>query len=314
VIRAAGGVLWRPPAQEIEIAVVHRPRYDDWSLPKGKLNPGEHFLLGAVREVREETGLTVRVGRRLTTTSYEVAGEPKEVDYWAMEVVGGQFVPGDEVDQLRWLAPAAAKSVLSSPHDANVIDALMAAPVATTPVLVVRHGRAGHADSWNGDDTLRPLDEGGSKQAATLADLLPVYLPTRILTAARVRCVDTVRPLAERLGLELEIDPDFSEDSHADDPERMAARLRRLAAAGQAVVVCSQGGVIPDTVILLAEQDGVPLPARAARKGSIWALHFTADGTAVAADYYPDPSRPAAPAAALASRVMGSAGHGARSS
>ncbi len=303
MIRAAGGVPWRHTQDAsdggIEIAVVHRPRYDDWSLPKGKLDSGEHPLLGAVREVREETGLTVRVGRRLATTAYDVAGEPKEVDYWAMEAVDGQFVPGEEVDELRWMSPDDARSAQTNQHDAGVIDSLLGAPWDTTPVIVVRHGRAGDADSWRGDDSLRPLEEAGRQQANTLAELLPVYLPTRILSADRVRCVDTVRPLAQRLGLEIDIDQAFSEDSHSDDPERMAHRLRTLAAAGEPVVVCSQGGVIPDTVTLLARRDGVSLPSQAARKGSIWTLHFTTHSTLVAADYYPDPRRPAAPAASV---------------
>lgn len=308
MIRAAGGVPWRhaPSDGEVEIATVHRPRYDDWSLPKGKLNPDEHPLLGAVREVREETGLATRVGRRLRTTSYSVAGEPKTVDYWAMEVLGGEFTPGDEVDELRWLAPAAASSMLSNPQDPAVVDAFMAAPVDTTAVLLVRHGRAGDSDLWNGDDTLRPLDETGRQQAETLADLLPAYLPTRVLSADRVRCVDSVRPVAERLGVSLEIDSDFSEDSHAEDPDRMANRLRALAAVGEAVVVCSQGGVIPDTVTLLAQHDGVTLTAHAARKGSIWALHFGAGGILVAADYYPRPGRQNSPAAVAAPNTIAS--------
>jgi len=310
MIRAAGGVPWRwaPTGGAsgievgIEVGIVHRPRYDDWSLPKGKLDPDEHPLLGAVREVREETGLTARVGRWLTTISYTVAGVPKTVDYWAMEVLGGQFTAGEEIGRLRWLTPAAARPVLTNAQDGDVIEALLAVPCATTAVLVVRHGRAGRSSSWNGDDALRPLDETGRRQAERFAELLPVYRPARVLTAHQVRCVDSVRPLAERLDVALEVDPDFSEDSHAEDPERMAGRLRSLATAGEPVVVCSQGGVIPDTVTLLAQHDQVTLPAQAARKGSIWALHFTADGRLAGADYYPRPAKPVAPATRQADR------------
>src|SRR3712207_1183187 len=104
LVRAAGGALWRPSADGgIETAVVHRPKYDDWSLPKGKLDAGEHALAAAVREVGEETGLAVVVGRRSLRTEYEVPEGPKRVDYWLMRVVGGRFVPCDEVDGLRWL-------------------------------------------------------------------------------------------------------------------------------------------------------------------------------------------------------------------
>ncbi|MGB9376343.1 MAG: NUDIX hydrolase [Mycobacteriales bacterium] len=285
------------PGGDIEIAVVHRPRYDDWSLPKGKLDDGEHPLLAAVREVREETGFSVRTGRRLTTSSYLVDGEPKQVDHWAMSVVGGEFVPGDEVDELRWLAPPAAQALLSSPQDADVVDALLSAPCDTTPLLLVRHGRAGDSQAWTGNDALRPLDPVGLEQAGALAELLPPYRPTRVLSADRVRCIDTVRPLADRLAIPLDVDRDFSEDSHAEDPGRMAARLRALATTGEPVVVCSQGGVIPDTVSLLAQQDAVTLTSRSARKGSVWALHFARTGRLVSADYYPHPGQPESPAA-----------------
>ncbi len=299
MIQAAGGVLWRGApggnAGDIEIAVVHRPRYDDWSLPKGKLHAGEHPLLGAVREVTEETGLATRVGRRLSSTSYRVAGMPKTVDYWAMEVVGGRFTPGDEVDDLCWLPPDAAKSSLTMPQDPGVVESFLSAAVATTTVLLVRHGRAGSSHNWPGDDALRPLDDVGQQQAVALAELLPVYLPIRVLAADRVRCVDSVRPLAQHLDLPVEVAAEFSEAAHAEEPGRVADRLRDLAGGGAPIVVCSQGGVIPDSVILLAERDRVTLPALAARKGSVWALHFAADQRLVAADYFPRPGMPTAP-------------------
>jgi 8-oxo-dGTP diphosphatase len=123
-VRAAGGVLVRDGA----IAVVHRPRYDDWSLPKGKLEPGETSEEAALREVREETGLDCELGRELSSTAYhDRKGRSKEVRYWLMTPVGGTFAPNDEVDELRWLAPAAAVALLSYPHDAalaqEVLDA-----------------------------------------------------------------------------------------------------------------------------------------------------------------------------------------------
>ena len=127
VIAAAGGVVWRPAGGDgdIEIAVVHRERHDDWSLPKGHVDAGEHALDAAVREVFEETGLGVVVGRRSLTTRYEVDGAPKRVDYWVMRCVGGGggFTPNDEVDELRWLTAAEAAELLSYRHDAEVVRA-----------------------------------------------------------------------------------------------------------------------------------------------------------------------------------------------
>lgn len=121
-VRAAGAVLWRRRADaEVEVAVIHRPRYDDWSLPKGKLDPGETALEAALREVFEETGQAARPGASLGEVRYvqRRGGRPREkvVSYWVMEALGGEHVPGDEVDALRWLPPAAAAELLSYPHD-----------------------------------------------------------------------------------------------------------------------------------------------------------------------------------------------------
>ena len=125
-VRAAGGVVWRRGAQgEIEVAVVHRPRYDDWSLPKGKLDEGEGFLDAAVREVLEETGLEVAVGSELPEVRYrDQRGRPKVVRYWAMEATGGRFEANDEVDELRWLAPTEAAEALTYPHDVELLASL----------------------------------------------------------------------------------------------------------------------------------------------------------------------------------------------
>ncbi|MFJ1610261.1 NUDIX hydrolase [Streptomyces sp. NPDC088253] len=126
-VRAAGCVLWRrsPLGGELEICLVHRPKYDDWSHPKGKLKRGEEPLAGALREVREETGYTAVPGAALPTLRYPVAGRPKEVRYWAAEATDGRFAPNDEVDRILWLSPAAARDRLTQPRDADLVDALL---------------------------------------------------------------------------------------------------------------------------------------------------------------------------------------------
>ena len=117
-VRAAGGVVIRDGL----VALVHRPRYDDWTLPKGKLDAGESFEEAAIREIDEETGLRTRLVRELPAVYYEVRGRPKVVRYWLMEVESDPgFVPNDEVDELRWLEPAAARSLLSYDSDRDVL-------------------------------------------------------------------------------------------------------------------------------------------------------------------------------------------------
>ncbi|REK86695.1 NUDIX hydrolase [Streptomyces inhibens] len=128
-VRAAGCVLWRRAASEdgLEIALVHRPKYGDWSHPKGKLKRGEDALAGAVREVAEETGMDCRPGAPLPTAHYLANGRAKQVRYWAAEAVAGAFVPNSEVDRLLWLSPAEARCYLTHERDRPLVDALLAA-------------------------------------------------------------------------------------------------------------------------------------------------------------------------------------------
>jgi 8-oxo-(d)GTP phosphatase len=292
-IAAAGGVVWRPCADaDLEVAVAHRPRYDDWSLPKGKLDRGEHALPAAVREVREETGLEVVVGRRSTSTSYPVAEGVKRVDYWVMQAVGGVFEPNAEVDELRWLPPAEAAALCTHEHDRAVIADLRRDDVPRMPtLLLVRHGHAGSRRDWDGPDDLRPLDGRGRREAARLAEVLPAFAPTTVMSARRTRCEETVRPLAERLGLPVEPLDELGEEEFAADPQAGLAVVERLLAPRPApgvTVVCSQGGAIPSVLLGLGVRwEGVSgrlYPPAA--KGSVWVLGGRPG--ALSADYFRD--------------------------
>jgi len=275
-VRAAGGVLWRPSGDGIEVALVHRPRYDDWSLPKGKLESGEHALAGALREVQEETGFDAVPGRTLGRSTYRVQVDgsevPKTVRWWAMSARSGDFVPGDEVDELRWLPPAQAEPLLTEGRDVAPLRLLLSAGLHTTTVLLVRHGRAGERASWPGEDALRPLDDRGRRQAAALSALLAAYAPARVLSAPELRCRETVDPLASACGLPVELDPAFSDTAYAHHPERTLARLCELAALPGTTVVASQGGVVPGLVEALSRQAGLAVGDLRTRKGAAWAL------------------------------------------
>ena len=291
-ILAGGGVLWRPVATGREICLVHRPRYDDWSLPKGKLHPGEHPLRAAVREVREETGVRPVVGARLATQEYTLGPDRKTVDYWSMTPADGSFVANDEVDALRWVSPEVAGSTLSYDRDRDFVAGWAAAPVPTATVLLVRHAKAGSRSSWKGEDALRPLDPTGRRQAEGLRRALPWFGPTAVRSADPLRCVQTVAPLASDLGLTVGPEPALSEDVYEKDPAGGLDRVLAAAAAGGVTVLASQGGVIPDLVGTLAalhrvrpgRRSGPKIPAR---KSGVWALSFL-DTRLLAADYYPD--------------------------
>ncbi len=290
-VKAAGAVLWRAAGDGVEVALVHRPRYDDWSFPKGKLDRGETMPFAAVREVAEETGVRARLGPLLRDVHYAVPEGDKLVRYWSAEAVGTSTFPADdETDELRWLSPVEAGGLLSYPHDVEVLRRFTAVGRPTSLLLLVRHAKAGNRAQWDGDDELRPLSGTGREQARQLAGLLALYGPDRVRSAPPVRCRETVAPLAAALGTDVTDEPLLGEEGYWPDPDAGLARVREVAAEPGVTVVCSQGGVIPDVVGALAGSsahrlglDPEDLPCR---KSSTWVLGFSG-ATLGTADHYP---------------------------
>jgi 8-oxo-dGTP diphosphatase len=297
-VLAAGGVLWRgeptTPGPEREIAVVHRPKYDDWSLPKGKVDDGEQLIVTARREVCEETGAEAHCGQVVGEQRYRVAAGPKYVRYWAMRYAGGDFAAQEEVDELRWLPLKRALRTLSYDHDRQLAQRFADTPAATATILLIRHGKAGSKKRWKGDDALRPLDAEGKESARRIATVAPCYGPARILAADLVRCADTVRGVSVETGVALDLEPRLTGAKYAADPQATIDLVRELVARGGTSVLCSQGEVIPDLMQRLAERSQLRLRRPPARKGSVWALSFAGD-TLLAADYDAD-LHPAMPA------------------
>jgi 8-oxo-(d)GTP phosphatase len=295
MIRAAGGVLWRSSSSgTLEVALVHRPRYDDWSLPKGKLRSGEHPLVTACREVIEETGIQARAGKRLDTEHYETALGLKAVEFWAMHGADGPFTPTAEVDRLAWMPLADARWRLRHRRDLYMIgtlETLADSALTASAVLLVRNARAvpaGRGEEPAGD---RPLDAEGRDQAETLRRALPAFGPCRLLSADGTRFADTIRPLGGELGLPVETEPAFGEEEYAVAPGRGMARILELADTGGTSAVCAPGAVIRHLLVTLAEDAGLDMREYPAVKGSVWALFFTR-GRLAAADYYPDLASP----------------------
>jgi 8-oxo-dGTP diphosphatase len=263
-LRAAGAVVWRGDERRPEVALVHRPRYDDWTFPKGKLKAGEHVIAAALREVREETGMAVVLGRALPPVHYLHREQLKRVDYWAGRATEDSepFVPGDEVDEVRWLPLDEARRLLSYEWDPGLLRALVAAPLGTVPLVLVRHGAAGARHDWVGDDALRPLDVDGEAQAATIARVLPAYRPGVLVSSPSERCVQTLEPYAKSSGMGISLERLLSEESH--DPQLTAAVVARITVPA---AVSSHGKVLPDLIHALSRKD-VHL-----RKGAFAVLH-----------------------------------------
>jgi 8-oxo-dGTP pyrophosphatase MutT (NUDIX family)/phosphohistidine phosphatase SixA len=302
-IQAAGGVVWRTGdgsrGSDVEVAVIHRPRYDDWSLPKGKLAPGESHLEGAIREVHEETGYRVQPGRSLGEVRYLKnsggAAREKVVHYWAMKAIGGAFSPNREVDEMRWLSIDDAREMITRSLDRDVLERFAQRPAMTGSVLLLRHASAGSRSKWSGDDRLRPLDEAGEDQAEELVRLLSRFEVDEILSADYVRCVETVRPLSESIGVAVTEDALLSEDGFPGHERAAVKLIRNLGRPGKAAVACSQGGVIDELVERLATADGLEVEEPFnLKKGGVWALSFD-DGKLVDAEKLPPP-RVGAPA------------------
>jgi 8-oxo-(d)GTP phosphatase len=292
---SAGAVLWRPATRGIELLLVHRPKYDDWSLPKGKREPGEHVLLTAAREVLEETSVRPVFGPRLRSVEYLAHGRPKQVDYWSAFSAHDEAAASHEIDAVSWLSLPQALGRLSYPHDADVIGSLQ--PYATVPLILVRHASAGNRDGWAGQDLLRPLDTGGTMDASLLADLLACFAPrARVISSPALRCTESVRPYADRFGGSVEAKvvlavPGRDTDSFLDGTDRaetLRHLFRDLVVAGQPVVVCLHRENLPLALAAACSALGAPPPAEAdvmLPKGAFWVLHAAA-GELVAVERY----------------------------
>jgi len=216
LIQAAGGLVWRPGNRGLDVALVHRPRYDDWSFPKGKRERGEHLLRTAVREVREETGSGVVLGRPLGPSVYPVAAGIKHVSYWAARYVESLgFAGGDEVDDVRWVPSDTAHARLTYERDMEVFAEFRSAPADTIPLILLRHAAAGSKSAVAGEqaaaaDLARPLDTEGVAVAQALASVLACYGRCQVISSAAERCLATVRPYAALAGVPVEVEPAFT--------------------------------------------------------------------------------------------------------
>ncbi|WP_435770184.1 NUDIX hydrolase [Nocardioides sp. SYSU DS0651] len=256
-ILAAGVVTFRPGR---EVLLVHRPKYDDWSFPKGKLERGEHPTAAAVREVAEETGLHIRLGPPLASQRYPVARRTKTVHYWTGRVVGDDDVsayrPNDEIDQVAWVPLDEAAERLSYVHDRGTLAEALKVRRKTRAVVVLRHARARSRDAWRADDAARPLLKAGEVESDRLVPVLAAYDVTRIVTSSSTRCVQTVQPYADMTGYPVELRPELSEEKATE--ALVNDVVDELFHCGQGAVLCTHRPVLP----LVYDAAGLRIPER----------------------------------------------------
>lgn len=278
-VLAAGAVVFRSGKQ---VLLVHRPRYDDWSFPKGKLDEGEHVAAAAVREVAEETGLHVRLGPPLSPQRYPVSGgRTKQVSYWVGRVVGSDDVssyrPNDEIDAVEWVPYDEAMDRLSYEYDRATLKEARPRHRRTHALVVLRHSEARSRKEWDGEDRLRPLAREGQVQAERLVPVLAAYDVTRVVTSSSTRCVDTVAPYAATTGWRLESEDGLSEEDAT--AESVLAIVDALAAADESAVLCTHRPVLPSVL------DSLGLPEAKLEPAAMLVVHLR-QGTVTATEVH----------------------------
>lgn len=279
LVLAAGGVLWRGDPVNPEVGLVHRPQYDDWSVPKGKTKSGEHLLVTALREMTEETGHVVRVGPRLTTVRYSVTagGRPatKVVTYWSMRCAGGSFQPNREVDQMEWLPVGAAHRRVTSASDRIVLDAFLRTRRDTEALLLVRPGpTVVAARRPKARPAARQLNRSGRDQAAALVPVLEGLGVTDLRSADMPACLDMLAPFAAATGLTVRRESNLTMAEFVGNEQQIADRLLQDASSTEALVVCGQQPVISGLLAALGRRSVVRPPNETTvKKGGWWLLH-----------------------------------------
>jgi 8-oxo-dGTP diphosphatase len=236
------------------VLLVHRPKYDDWSFPKGKLDRGEHATVAAVREVEEETGLRVRLGLPLAEQRYPIRAGTKRVRYWVGRVIGdgdvSGYEPNAEIDEVGWFPIDKARRRLTYEFDTTTLAEALEQHRKTRALIVLRHSQARSRKTWRGDDRERPLLATGRQHSARLAPVLAAYDVRRLVTSGSVRCVQTLVPYAEAHDRRMRTDDRLSEeDASARGVRKLVSRSvhdlgKRPASAG-GTVICTHRPVLP---------------------------------------------------------------------
>jgi 8-oxo-dGTP diphosphatase len=257
-IVAAGAVVTRPGAEETEFLLIFRKYRGDWTFPKGKVDPGEHLLTAAVREVREESGMAVELGVPLPTQTYEIEGSLKDSHYWVAKKLAGEFVPNDEVAEIAWLTLAEAKAKLTYKHDREVLLAASNA-IPTIPLIILRHTQSVKRAEWllGGDelsevDASRPLTAVGRMQANSLVGALSAFGVAELHSSDSRRCRDTVGPYATGRSLAVTLERTVSEEQHNVNPQSAIARVLELAEIPRPLVLCTHRPVLPAVMAALS--------------------------------------------------------------
>ena len=290
LFQVAGAVLWRKSDKsKLEIAIIHRPRYDDWSLPKGKVETGESHISAGYREIQEETGYESTFGPEIGTVVYKLEGAPKEVRYWAAAATVKTGTPNpQEVDEVLWLEPDKAKEKLTNKDDRAIVNFFLEFGADTFPIILLRHAKALKRTDWDGDDGDRPLEHRGQLQAKRL---LPIYLPygiSEVHTSDALRCIETIDLMARLIEKTPIFSADLSEYGYAKDKEAPLDYVQDLMDRGAPAIICSHNPIIPKLVKKLVGKKYFKSMDRELEPAQAIVLHCRA-GEVIACDWIDEP-------------------------
>jgi 8-oxo-dGTP diphosphatase len=291
--KVAAGVVAIRGEENREVLLVHRPRYDDWSLPKGGVEGDEAYPETAVREFMEETGHRVaQLGMPLGHISYPLSGVMKHVYWWrgvvAHRRVGAPLDP-KEIDQAAWVPVGQAVARMSYDDEAEVLEAALSAP-DTTPFIVARHAKALAREDWDKPDPLRPLAARGKRQAARLRSLLNCYGITALASSSSIRCVQTLQPMVtkRKSPKSIELCYALSEESAQANPLLVSQTMRSLRSksleTGLPMAVCGHRPVLPEMIETLGITYDHPM-----KTAEALVAHLDATGRVLATEWHRSP-------------------------
>lgn len=267
-----------------QVLLVHRPAYDDWSLPKGHLEPDEYHAVTAVRETREETGVTVRLLRPAGEIRYQVGSGNKVVHYWLGTPASEKKRKADkEVDKVAWLTPKSALARMSYADERDLLKDVLKLE-GTTPFVIVRHAKAMDRKNWSHRDQARPLTARGRRQSLRLIPLLEAYGIQALESSSSMRCMQTLQPYARRLSTEVHGWSVLSEEIGEDNPAAVTRAMRRLAKqaaeSGTPTAVCGHRPVLPTML------EALDVPVRPLQTAAAYVAHLDRDGKVVAWEFH----------------------------
>ena len=274
-ISAAGAVVWRKHKDNFtEVAIIHRPKYDDWSFPKGKIEVGESLIACAHREVLEETNLQTEFGPHLGQVEYFTPDGLKKVTYWSAKVIGEKpFRTNSEVDQLKWIPITKVIEVLTNETDKEIFDKFVKVKFNSKPFILLRHAKAITRDEWQGEDDDRPLSSSGQNQAMRLLSTYQVFNIDQIHSSDAVRCYDTVKSMAKGLDIKLEVSSKLSENTYKKDKEKAFDYVRELIKEDKSILICSHNPILPKMLNKLTKKSEIEADEDKLSPADGWVIH-----------------------------------------